>query len=309
MNESFLRKLRCPVSGEPLALEQDALVSASGKNRYEIHAGSIPLFADEFCSADADRQKQHYDQLAALYLENLSYPHTEEYTQYLDRTFLNLLTDDSLGQCLEICCGQGDALSLMADQIDEGLGLDVSVAMLEAAASEKRLAPFHFIQGDATSLPLPDESVDRVFMFGGIHHVSDRQGLFREIARVLRPGGEFYFREPVSDFFLWRGLRAIIYRLSPHLDHQTERPLLYNETEPPLRHAGLVLEKWRTCGFLGFCLLMNSDVLVFNRWFRLLPGIRAITRQLARFDEWIVLLPGMKNAGLQVVGRAVKPVR
>jgi SAM-dependent methyltransferase len=178
--------------------------------------------------------------------------------------------------------------------------------MLEAAAADSRLTRFTFIQGDATSLPFPDGSVDRVFMFGGVHHVSDRQALFGEISRVLRPGGEFYFREPVSDFLPWRALRAVIYRLSSKLDHETERPLLFEETQPPLQAAELTLECWRTCGFLGFCLLMNSDVLVFNRLFRFVPGIRALTRWIAKFDDAILRIPFMRNAGLQVVGRAVK---
>jgi hypothetical protein len=53
---------------------------------------------------------------------------------------------------------------------------------------------------------------------------------------------------------------------------------------------------------------MNSDVLVFNRAFRLIPGIRLITRAAARLDELILRLPGFHSAGLQVVGVAEKPV-
>jgi SAM-dependent methyltransferase len=309
MNTESVHKLRCPVSGERLRLEGGVLQSESGKFQYPLHAGQIPLFADEFCSKDALRQREHYDHVAGLYLENLAYPHTEEYNAYLDRVFLDIVSAGPLGSCVELCCGQGEALSLMAERIEDGIGLDISVSMLEAAAANPRLKRFTFIQGDATILPLPDGSVDRVFMFGGIHHVSDRRGLFGEINRVLRPGGEFYFREPVSDFFLWSWLRAIIYRFSPNLDHETERPLLLEETQPPLQSAGLRLEHWQTCGFLGFCLLMNSDVLVFNRLFRFVPGIRALTRWITKFDDMILSWPFMRNTGLQVVGRAVKPKR
>jgi hypothetical protein len=56
--------------------------------------------------------------------------------------------------------------------------------------------------------------------------------LFREVARILKPGGRFYFREPVSDFWPWHMLRRVIYRISPSLDHLTERPLRYDETAP-----------------------------------------------------------------------------
>ena len=146
-------------------------------------------------------------------------------------------------------------------------------------------------------------------MLGGVHHVRDRDALFSEVARVLRPGGRFIYREPVSDFFLWRWARAVIYRLSPSLDHTTERPLLHEETVPVLERAGLVSRRWSTAGFLGFCVFMNSDVLVFNRLFRFIPGIRAITRATANLDDQLVKLPGFARSGLQVVGIAEKPGR
>jgi SAM-dependent methyltransferase len=163
-----------------------------------------------------------------------------------------------------------------------------------------------FVQGDATRLPLEDASFDCVVMSGGVHHVGNRRGLFREVARVLRPGGRFVFREPLDDFALWRWLRALIYRLSPALDAETERPLRWRETAPPLREAGLVLDLWRPCALLGFCIFMNGDVLVVNRIFGRVPGIAAVVRASARLDEWLLRLPGVGGAGLQVVGRARK---
>lgn len=54
---------------------------------------------------------------------------------------------------------------------------------------------------------------------------------------------------------------------------------------------------------------MNSDVLVFNRLFRFLPGIRGLTRLFARIDHVTLRLPGLARAGLQVVGVAQKPAR
>jgi hypothetical protein len=106
---------------------------------------------------------------------------------------------------------------------------------------------------------------------------------------------------------LWKFLRAIVYRLSPMLDHATERPLIHSETVPVLEAAGFSGITWRTCGFFGFCLFMNSDVLFVNRLFRFIPGIRGITRAVARFDDWCTRRSLLKKAGLQVVGSARKP--
>jgi hypothetical protein len=53
-------------------------------------------------------------------------------------------------------------------------------------------------------------------------------------------------------------------------------------------------------------MFMNSDVLIFNKLFRFLPGIRGLTRMSTRVDERMIALLGRKGAGLQVVGVAVR---
>jgi SAM-dependent methyltransferase len=300
--------LRCPLTRKPLRMLDGFLVPEGQEEpRYRVDEDGIPLFAEHFCSAEARVQERHYDKVAADYVANLGYPHTQEYMAYLDRVLLDRIVPSSLGTIVEICCGHGESVKLLGPRPRRTIGIDISHAMLRTARREHASPSVTFVQGDATMLPLADSSVDSAFMLGGVHHVNDREKLFREISRILKPGGFFYFREPVSDFLLWRAIRAAVYRLSPALDHETERPLLYEETVPVLDRAGLNCTSWSTHGFLGFCFFMNSDVLVFNRLFRFVPGIRAITRWATRLDEWTVSLPGLRRAGLQVVGVARKP--
>lgn len=303
----ILPLLRCPKSGESLRQDGQRLVNQSGDISYEISANGIPLFAEQFCSEEAQIQQRHYDKYADAYATNLQYPHTLEYMSYLDDILRDVGVRGSLGKCAELCCGTGEAFALFEDSISTGIGIDVSQSMLDKGKAAFKNSRLHFVQGDATLLPLLDDSFDSVIMLGGIHHVPDRQALFRQVFRILKPGGIFVWREPVNDFWFWKLLRGIVYRLSPALDHETERPLTYDETVPVLEDAGFAVEQWRTCGFLGFCIFMNSDVLVFNRVFRFIPGIRGITRASARFDDWCTSLPGMQRAGLQVVGKAIKP--
>jgi ubiquinone/menaquinone biosynthesis C-methylase UbiE len=299
--------LRCPISGQALRLGDGELLSGDNIHRYSVDEDEIVLFAEEFCSPDAARQQAHYDKVAATYIANLAYPQTIEYMAYLDRALLGLIGQDPLATVAEICCGSGEAFHLVGNRCARGIGVDVSLRTLRNALRQRGSDHVAFVQGDATHLPLASEAFDNVFVLGGIHHVNDRAGLFSEIARILKPGGCFYFREPVSDFWLWRAIRYLVYRWSPMLDADTERPLLYEETVPVLEEAGLVCEEWRTLGFLGFCLFMNADVLVVNRLFRFLPGIRGITRAATRLDDALTKLPGFRYAGLQVVGRARKP--
>ncbi len=60
-------------------------------------------------------------------------------------------------------------------------------------------------------LPFQDSTFDAVVNFGIIHHVLDWRSCIREIARVVRPGGVFYFEEiypPLyANFLLRRMLR------------------------------------------------------------------------------------------------------
>lgn len=290
--------------GGPLTLDERGLVMAEDGRVVPLSDSGIPLFAQWALTDVASQQQQHYDRIAAAYVTNLAYPHTQEYMAYLDRILLARIGGESLGTVAELCCGHGEALSLPALRIERYVGIDVSRNMLEEGRAHAGRRAALFVQGDATCVPLKSGSVDTVLMLGGVHHVPDRAGLFGEIARILKPGGRFIFREPVSDFVLWKAIRWVVYRASPMLNHDTESPLTHPETLSALTAAGLDLSSYRTCGFLGFCLFMNSDVLVFNRLFRFLPGIRGLTRFSTRLDEAMLALPGMGRAGLQVVGEA-----
>ncbi len=303
----ILPLLRCPATGRPLRLDGDRLAAEGGTESYPVTAEGVPFFAAVPQSDDSARQRAHYDRVAAAYVANLDYPHTRAYGESLDDAALEAAGSEPLGAVLEVCCGRGEAFALLGSRIETGIGVDISGEMLRRARAAHDPERFAFLQGDATRLPLAGSAIDTVVMFGGVHHVNDRAALFAEIARVLKPGGRFLFREPLSDFWPWRILRKIIYTLSPALDAKTERPLTTPETVPILRAAGLELESWKTYGFLGFCFFMNSHVLVFNRAFRFVPGIRALTRAAVALDRWTLRLPGLSGAGLQVVGAARKP--
>ena len=300
----LLSMLRCPVTGGALEQIGDQLATAGGERRYSMTASGIPLFGEAGLSAEAAIQQQHYERIAGRYAENLEQDHTREYFAYLDRRFLDLVGNTSLDRVAEICCGAGEAFHLLGPRVRLGIGVDVSTSMLEQARAACRDQGRLFVQGDAVKLPLAEGCFDAVFLLGGIHHVNDRVALFAELRRILKPGGRLFFREPVDDFLPWRMARQVIYRGCATLEADTEHPLRYAPTIADLAASGFTLDAWDPLGFVGYCLLMNSDVLAINRVWAHVPGARHITRIATRFDEAALRLPGLKRAGALVIGSA-----
>lgn len=295
--------LRCPRTRSLLRREGNLLISEADGTQYPIYDGIIS-FGSNLQLIPSRVQAEHYDRISIQYLTNLQYAHTQEYISYLDKELRGVLERNTLGVIAELCCGAGEVAHVFENQYSQLIGIDVSLNMLRLAVKKDSNALY--VHGDATTLPLADESCDSVVMIGGIHHVPDRERLFREIFRVLKPGGRFLFREPLNDFWLWRFIRAIVYRLSPALDFNTERPIRYRDTAPLLEKIGFDIVEWKPVGFAGFCLFMNSDVMVINRIFRFLPGIRTLVRACTKFDKFITSKSSLRNVGLLVVCLARK---
>lgn len=79
------------------------------------------------------------------------------------------------------------------------VGLDPSARMLEVGrrkVTQRQLdARIELVQGDAQTLPFPDDSFDGVCIAFGIRNVPDRPRALREMARVTRPGGRIAILE------------------------------------------------------------------------------------------------------------------
>jgi demethylmenaquinone methyltransferase/2-methoxy-6-polyprenyl-1,4-benzoquinol methylase len=122
---------------------------------------------------------------------------------------------------LDLCCGTGDmtfALSKEAGKYaPQVLGADFSHAMLQRAQSKSldrlsrngKSASPHWIEADALCLPFPDRHFSLVTSAFGFRNLADYDAGLREIARVLRPGGEC----GILDFSEPKGVIGHFYRL------------------------------------------------------------------------------------------------
>ena len=123
------------------------------------------------------------------------------------------------GSCVvDLGCGTGDlALAFAASPGVEVVGVDLSKGMLRRAHAKARggLAPgARFVRGNAQHVPLPDAWADVVSMGWCLRNVGDRPAVYREVLRLLEPGGVFMNidmsrpqgRLSRAGFFLYRHL-------------------------------------------------------------------------------------------------------
>jgi ubiquinone/menaquinone biosynthesis C-methylase UbiE len=96
---------------------------------------------------------------------------------------------------LETAAGTGIVTAALARALPgaEIVATDLNQAMLDVAAARVDAPNVIFQQADAQALPFPDASFDLVLSQFGVMFFPDRVGAYREVRRVLKPGGRFLF--------------------------------------------------------------------------------------------------------------------
>src|SRR5262249_35704259 len=132
--------------------------------------------------------RQSYDSVARAYAEELS---GELDHKALDRHLLNRFAEETAGKGLvaDLGFGPGHITGYLRDRGVGMRGVDLSPEMIRIAAD--RQAGIDFRVGDMKSLDLPDASLVGLIAFYAIVHFenSELEIVFREMRRVLRPGG------------------------------------------------------------------------------------------------------------------------
>ncbi|MBI1794154.1 MAG: class I SAM-dependent methyltransferase [Chloroflexi bacterium] len=142
---------------------------------------------------------------------------------------------------LEIGCGRGVGMEILLSLGAEHVtGFDLDPKMITLA--QKRLAKYgdrtRVFVGDAEAIDAPDASFDAVVDYGVIHHIPGWPQALKEIARVLKPGGMFYFED------LLKGLIST-WPAPVFFDHPQATQFHGREFRSQLESAGLSIKKWR----------------------------------------------------------------
>ncbi|MEL6676849.1 MAG: class I SAM-dependent methyltransferase [Bacteroidota bacterium] len=103
---------------------------------------------------------------------------------------LDLQAQDRL---LDVCCGNGALTQVLAQQVDETVGVDFSVPHLEVARQQFGGEQLSYLRGDARQLSTlslaPFDKICLYFSFQYFDTYRDGAQVVQEMARLLKPSG------------------------------------------------------------------------------------------------------------------------
>lgn len=137
---------------------------------------------------------------------------------------------------LDIACGEGYGSFLLADGAKSVIGVDLSNEVVRHARKKYAAPNLKFEQGNCTSIPIKDCSIDIVVSFETIEHHNHHDAMLAEIKRVLRPDGILVISTPE---------RNKMSKISQQRNEFHVKELSHSE------FAGLLSHYFKHCTFFG----------------------------------------------------------
>jgi SAM-dependent methyltransferase len=202
-------------------------------------------------------------------------------------TFEALLDDGLIGtngRTLELGCGAGTYVRLLAKRGHPVVGLDYSLPSLGRAVAADLPQAGRYVAGDASRLPFQHESFQAVTCIGVLQALEQPEAALGEIARILKAGGVAVIEtlNPWSPLAALRRLSALVRRQPTRLRYSSPRAVergMASQGLRPVRRLSILLPPRSLPGLeraLGRSWLIRA--------FQSVPGIRALAPQA----YWIV---------------------
>jgi ubiquinone/menaquinone biosynthesis C-methylase UbiE/DNA-binding transcriptional ArsR family regulator len=155
----------------------DAIVARDRERLAAVRAARVAAAQNYF-----RRHAAEWDRIRRLHVTDAA---VEEATR-------SVLAEQPIRSLLDLGTGTGRMLELFAEDIERGLGLDLSLDMLALARTRLDRAGLKHCtvrHGDIYDLALARDSFDVVIIHQVLHFLDDSARAIKEAARVLRPGG------------------------------------------------------------------------------------------------------------------------
>lgn len=122
-----------------------------------------------------------------------SYDQVAQFQRQVADQLLSHLPAASMNQLLDLGTGTGYALTTLCQTYPSAkvLAVDIAEGMLTYAAQQNtEQGSITYLCADAEALPLAEHSVDLIYSSLSIQWCRDYPRLFKELHRILRPGGQ-----------------------------------------------------------------------------------------------------------------------
>jgi len=170
--------------------------------------------------------------------------------------------------CVDLGSGRGTDVMRLAEAVGKDgsvFGIDISEGMIRKAvntAKQLGINNVEFMQGPLENINITDNSVNLVISNCTINHSSDKQSVWNEIFRILKPGGRFavsdiYSSEPVPEKFksdpvaiseCWAGSVTRNEYLA-HLHTSGFTSIEIREESAPYEKGKIIVSSWTITGY------------------------------------------------------------